>query len=136
LLIGLDTFCAAYLDDIIIFSDTWEEHLSHLRTVLSRIRAANLTLSPTKCCFAVAEVDYLGHHVGLGRVQPRAKKVQAVLDFPAPNNRRHLQQFLGLAGYYRKFVPILPTFLLPFWTFSRRTLSVFGQLKQSELSWT
>ena len=50
LLIGLDTFCAAYLDDIIIFSDTWEEHLSHLRTVLSRIRAANLTLSPTKCC--------------------------------------------------------------------------------------
>jgi len=86
LLIGLDTFCAAYLDDIIIFSDTWEEHLSHLRTVLSRIRAANLTLSPTKCCFAVAEVDYLGHHVGLGRVQSRAKKVQAVLDSPAPTN--------------------------------------------------
>jgi len=51
LLIGLDTFCAAYLDDIIIFSDTCEEHLSHLRTVLSRITAANLTLSPTKCCF-------------------------------------------------------------------------------------
>jgi len=105
LLIGLDTFCAAYLDVIIIFSDTWGEHLSHLRTVQSRIRAANLTLYPTKCCFAVAEVDCLGHHVGLGRVQPRAKKVQAVLDFPTPTNRRQLQQFLGLAGYYRKFVP-------------------------------
>ena len=76
-----------------------------MRTVLLRIRAANLTLSPSKCCFAVAEVDYLGHHVGLGRVQPQAKKVQAVLDFPAPTNRRQLQQFLGLAGYYRKFVP-------------------------------
>jgi len=98
-------FCAAYLDDIIIFSGTWEEHLSHLRVVLSRVRAANLTLSPNKCVFAVAEVDYLGHHVGLGRVQPRAKKVQAILDFPAPTNRRQLQQFLGLAGYYRKFVP-------------------------------
>ena len=72
---------------------------------LSRIRAANLTLSPSKCCFVVAEVDYLGHHVGLGRVQPRAKKVQAVLDFPAPTNRSQLQQFLGLAGYYLKFVP-------------------------------
>jgi len=105
LLLGLDACCAAYLDDIIIFSDTWEEHLSHLRTVLSRVRAANLTLSPSKCCFAVAEVDYLGHNVGLGRVQPRAKKVHAVLDFPAPTNRRQLQQFLGLAGYYRKFVP-------------------------------
>jgi len=100
-LLGLDAFCAAYLDDIIIFSDTWEEHLSHLRTVLSCIRAPNLTLSPSKCCFAVAEVDYLGYHVGLGRVQPRARKVQAVLDFPAPTNRRQLQQFLGLAGYYR-----------------------------------
>jgi len=86
LLLGLDVYCAAYLD-------------------VSRIRAANLTLSPSKCCFAVAEVDYLGHHVGLGRVQPRAKKVQTMLDFPAPTNRRQLQQFLGLAGYYRKFVP-------------------------------
>ena len=55
--------------------------------------------------FAVAEVDYLGHHVGLGRVQPRAKKVQAVVDFLAPTTRRQLQQFLELAGYYRKFVP-------------------------------
>jgi len=90
LLLGSDVFCAAYLDDVIILSDTWEEHLSHLRIVLSRIRAANLTLSPSKCCFAVAEVDYLGHQVGLGRVQPRAKKVQAVLDFPAPTNGRQL----------------------------------------------
>ena len=135
LLLGLDTFCAAYLDDIIIFSDKWEEHLSRLRTVLSRIRAANLTLSPTKCCFAVAEVDYLGHHVGLGRVQPRAKKVQTVLDYPAPTNRRQLQQFLGLAGYYRTFVPHLPTFRLPFQT-SRRALSSFGQPWQNELSRT
>ena len=99
LLLGLDTFCAAYLDDIIIFSDTWEEHLSNLRTVLSRIRATNLTLSPRKCCLAVAEVEYLGHHVGLGRVQPWAKKVQAVQDFPAPTNRRQLQKLLGLFGW-------------------------------------
>ena len=105
LLMGLEGFCAAYLDDIIIFSDTWEEHLSHIRAVLTRVREAYLTLSPKKCHFAVAEVDYLGHHVGLGRVQPRAQKVQALLSFPAPTTRRQLQQFLGLAGYYRKFVP-------------------------------
>ena len=105
LLMGLESFCAAYLDDIIIFSDTWEEHLVHIRAVLTRIRSANLTLSPSKCHFAVAEVDYLGHHIGLGRVQPRAQKVQALLDFPAPTTRKQLQQFLGLVGYYRKFVP-------------------------------
>ena len=67
LLLGLDVYCTAYLDDIIIFSDTWEKHLSHLRTVLSRIRAANLTLSPSKCCIAVTEVDYLWHHVACSR---------------------------------------------------------------------
>jgi len=98
---GLGCLLCCYLDDIY----TWEEHLSRLRIVLSRIRSANLKLSPAKCYFAVAKVDYLGHHVGLGRVQPWAKKVQAVVDYPAPTTRRQLQQFLGLAGYYRKFVP-------------------------------
>ena len=76
LLIGLEGFCEAYLDDIIIFSDAWEEHLSHIRAVLTRVRQANLTLSPKKCHFAVAEIDYLGHHVRLGRLQSRAQKVQ------------------------------------------------------------
>jgi len=85
LVLGLDTFCAAYLDDIIIFSDTWEERLSHLRTLLSRIRAANLTLTHSKCCFAVAKVDYLGHHVGLGRVQPRAKNITSCTRLSSPH---------------------------------------------------
>ena len=105
LLMGLEGFCAAYLDDVLIFSDTWEERLTHIRAVLERVQMANLMLSPKKCHFAVAEVDYLGHHVGLGRVQPRAQKVQALLDFPQPTTRKQLQQFLGLVGYYRKFVP-------------------------------
>jgi len=74
LLLGLESFCAAYLDDIIIFSHTWSEHIKHIQQVFQRIRNANLTLNVHKCKFAAAEVDYLGHHVGLGRVQPRAKK--------------------------------------------------------------
>jgi len=105
LLLGLDSFCAVYLDDIIIFSDSWEEHLRHLRMVFDRIRDPRLTLSPSKCQFAVADVDYLGHHVGLRCVQPRAAKVEAVLSYPTPSNRKQLQSFLGLAGYYRKFIP-------------------------------
>jgi hypothetical protein len=105
LLLGLESFCAAYLDDIIIFSHTWSEHIQHIKQVFQRIRNANLTLNLHKCKFAAAEVDYLGHHVGLGRVQPRAKKVEALLAYPRPTNRKQLQSFLGLAGYYRKFVP-------------------------------
>jgi len=104
LLSGLECFCAAYLDDIIIFSNNWEEHLKHLRIAFFCIHEANLTINMTKCQFAAAAFDYLDHHVGLGSVQPRTKKVEALLSFPRPENWKQLQAFLGLAGYYRKFV--------------------------------
>jgi len=105
LLRGLDDFSGAYLDDIINFSQSWKVHDDHLRTVLTRVRDSHLTLSATKCQFAAADLDYLGHHIGLGRVQPRQKKVEALLAYPAPQNKKQLQSFLGLSRYYLKFVP-------------------------------
>ena len=104
-LLGLDKFTAAYLDDILIFSESWHEHICHIKEVLKRIRDAGLTIKATKCDFATAEVDYLGHTIGLGKVAPRNAKVLALQNFPRPNNRKQLQSFLGLAGYYRKFLP-------------------------------
>ena len=64
-----------------------------------------MTLKPNKCEFANAEIDYLGHHIGQGKVQPREAKIEAIVNFPRPVNRKQIQSFLGLAGYYRKFVP-------------------------------
>ena len=104
-LLGLEGFTAAYLDDILIFSDSWQEHLTHIQEVLSRIRRAGLTLKRAKCTFASAVVEYLGHTVGLGKVAPRQQKVEALLKFPRPMDRKQLRSFLGLAGYYRKFIP-------------------------------
>ena len=104
-LLGLDTFTAAYLDDILIFSESWHEHICHIKEVLKRIRQAGLTIKACKCDFATAEVDYLGHTIGLGKVAPRNAKVLALQNFPRPNNKKQLQSFLGLAGYYRKFLP-------------------------------
>src|SRR5664279_2095115 len=101
----LEEFCAAYLDDIIIFSMSWEDHKRHVADVLERIKKAGLTLNLSKSEFAVAEVDYLGYHIGRGRVQPREKKIAALLQFNRPADRKQLQQFLGLAGFYRKFLP-------------------------------
>jgi len=104
-LTGLEMFTGAYLDDIIIFSNTWEEHLEHLKLVFDRIRQASLTLKKAKCVFASAEVEYLGHVVGLGKVAPRSAKVEAILKFKRPTDKKQLRSFLGIAGYYRKFIP-------------------------------
>jgi len=106
LLKGLEHFCATYLDDIIIFSDTWElgKSICAIWIVFTRIREAGLTLNMKKCEFAVAELDFLGHYVGLGTVQPRQQEVEALLKFPRPTNRKQLQSFLGLASYYRKYI--------------------------------
>ena len=69
------------------------------------MRKAGLTLNLKKCVFAKGEVDYLGHHVGLGKVQPIEKKVEALMNFLRPTTRKQLQSFLGLASYYRKYIP-------------------------------
>ena len=105
LLYGLETFCVAYLDDILIFSETWSDHLKHLNSVFTRVREAKLTLKLSKCEFAVAELDFLGHHVGLGKLLQREQKVKALDDFPRPTDRKSVQRFLGLAGYFRRFIP-------------------------------
>jgi hypothetical protein len=105
LLADLETFCVSFLDDILIFSDSWQEHKCAIAEVLQRIKDAGLTLNLNKSVFAVAELDYLGHRIGRGKIQPLEKKISALLQYDRPKNRKQLQSYLGLAGYYRKFLP-------------------------------
>ncbi|KAJ8277939.1 hypothetical protein GJAV_G00081910 [Gymnothorax javanicus] len=102
---GLSGFAAAYLDDIVIYSATWEEHLEHLRTVLDRLHSAGLTVNPSKCVFAAAETEYLGHVIGNGVIQPQVNKIQAIESCPLPQTRKQLKSFLGMAGFYHRFIP-------------------------------
>ena len=99
---GLDG-CEAYVDDVVVCSDTWDSHVKRIRALFDRLTEAKLTVNLTKCEFAQAEVTFLGHVVGLGNVKPVHAKVEAILNFPVPENRRDLRRFLGMAGYYRKF---------------------------------
>ena len=96
--------CAVYIDDLIVFSDTWEDHLVHLEKVLVRLSEASLVLNLKKCEFVKAHVQYLGYIVGQGKVCPPLSKVEAIAKVPRPENRRGLQRFLGMIGYYRRFV--------------------------------
>ena len=97
-------FARVYIDDIAIFSSTWEEHCSHIDLVLGRLRKAGLTANEKKCQWGQTKCEFLGHIVGEGRVSPAELKVQAVREFCQPQTKKQIRQFLGLIGYYRKFV--------------------------------
>ncbi len=98
-------YAAAYLDDIIIYSQDWQRHMVHLREVLRALRGAGLTANPRKCAIGRVEVRYLGFHLGHGQVRPQIDKTAAIAACPRPKTKKEVRQFLGLAGYYRRFIP-------------------------------
>ncbi len=105
LLRGKEKFAAAYMDDLVIFSDEWEDHVNHVQDVLETLRQANLTAKPSKCSFAQTQVEYLGYFVGNGQIMPKKTKVEAIETWDQPKTKRDVRAFLGVSGYYRKFIP-------------------------------
>ncbi|CAO2146507.1 unnamed protein product [Urochloa humidicola] len=93
-----------FFDDILIYSATWTEHLQHVRAVLQVLRDNRLAVKQSKCSFGARSVSYLGHIITDGGVTMDPTKVEAVLSWPTPTSVRALRGFLGLTGYYRKFV--------------------------------
>ena len=93
-----------YIDDIAIFSPTWEAHCQDIDRVLGRLRGAGLTANVKKCMWGQTHCEFLGHIVGGGKVSPADLKVSAVRDFCQPQTKRQVRQFLGLTGYYRRFI--------------------------------
>lgn len=106
--------CAVYLDDVVLYSDTWPIHLQRMRELFTRLAEARLTVNLAKCEFAKATVTYLGRVVGQGQVRPVAAKVHAVQHFPVPTTKKELMRFLGLAGYYRSFCNNFSAVVAPF----------------------
>ena len=94
-----------YLDDIIIFSNTWIDHLNRVANVLERLRDANLTIKLAKTTLCSAVVTYLGHEVGRGLVRPKSANVDSILRYPVPTHRKAVMRFMGMAGFYRRYCP-------------------------------
>lgn len=93
-----------FLDDVIVFSATLEEHEDQLLRVLQRLKEFGLKLSPEKCQFFRTSVKYLGHVVSASGAETDPAKIAALMTWPRPNNIKELKSFLGFAGYYRQFI--------------------------------
>ena len=99
------TFAFGYLDDILVFSPDMETHLKHLRILFERLRSADLKLKEVKCNFLKKHIQYLGHIISGEGIAPVPEKLESVQKMLPPKNPKEVKQFLGLIGYYRKFVP-------------------------------
>ena len=97
-------FVMVYLDDVIIYSKTFEDHMIHLKEVLKRIEDAQLRLKAEKCYFAASELQFLGHVVGKNGIEPDPEKVEKIVNYSSPTNLRDLRGALGLFSYYRRFI--------------------------------
>ena len=95
--------CEGYIDDVVIYSDDWSDHIRQIKRFFQIMQEAKLTINLMKSEFGKATVKYLGHIVGQGQVRPLDAKIQTIVKFPIPTSRKELARFLGMAGYYRNF---------------------------------
>ena len=135
----LGLFVLVFLDDILVFSRTEEEHIRHLRIVLQRLRDQKLYAKPSKCEWMKDEVEFLGHRIGRDGLAVMQEKVDAIKTWPVPTTVTDVRSFLGLTGFYRKFVEGYSTIAAPLneltkdsieWRWGPEEQSAFEDLQQ------
>src|SRR6266498_2956325 len=100
----ISKFVKVYLDNVIIYSRSREEHIKHVQAVLQKIREANLKLKPSKCKWFEQELTFVGHKIGINGIRPDPRNIEKIKNAQVPSNTTQLKRFLGLAQYYRQYV--------------------------------
>ncbi|XP_022864277.1 uncharacterized protein LOC111384248 [Olea europaea var. sylvestris] len=136
----LDDFVVVYLDDIVIYSETLEEHVQHVRQVFNRLRENELYVKPSKCSFAQTSINFLGHIIEQGKIRMDSKKVTTIKDWQPSKTVHDVRSFLGLSNYYRRFVKGYSEIALPLteltkkdkdWGWSSQCQAAFERFKKS-----
>ena len=99
--------CEGYIDDVVIFSDNWSDHIRQIKRFFQIMREAKLTINLMKSEFGKATVKYLGHIVGQGQVRPLDAKIQTIVKYPIPTSRKELARFLGMAAQPKKLTIVI-----------------------------
>ncbi|GMI80696.1 hypothetical protein HRI_001738900 [Hibiscus trionum] len=138
----LRKFVLVFFDDILVYSVDWASHLEHLRTVLEILKTHQLYAKRSKCCFGAKEVDYLGYVISGGCISMDESKVRSIYAWPTPTTVKELRGFLGLSGYYRRFVkgygclarPLTDLLKKGAWKWGMEEEEAFGKLKKAVCS--
>ena len=109
----VDKFCVVYLDDILIFSETEEEHERHVHTILKALNRAGMILNLDKCRFFTDEIRFLSHIIDANGSHPDPRNIEKILNWPTPTNITEVRAFVNLASHYRKFIPHFSDIVLP-----------------------
>ena len=123
-----------FVDDILVHSQTWPEHIKLLEEVFVRLKAAGLTARPSKTFIGNSEIEFVGHVVREGIVRPQDTKIQALKNCERPTTKTQVKSFLGLAGYYRKFVPNFSSITAPLSDLTKKSQGskfTWGQAQES-----
>ena len=102
-----------FMDDILIATETWEEHMEALRAVLGRLAEANIAAKPSKVYIGYDQLPFLGHEIGAGQRWPETEKIEKIVDAPYPSTKKQLRSFLGLCSFYREYIPSFSTLSAP-----------------------
>ncbi|MCP4242688.1 MAG: DDE-type integrase/transposase/recombinase [bacterium] len=123
-----------YMDDVVVHSATVDDHLRHVRQVLEMLRRAGVAAKASKCEFGVRQADFLGHRITAQGYAPLMDRTAALRDYPAPTDVRQLRRFLGMAGYYRSFVPHYSTLAEPLTRLTKKTVAwTWGEAEQGAM---
>src|SRR6266498_1273255 len=128
----LNNFVVVYLDDILVCSDTFDEHINHLRKVFTKLREANLVIKFKKCKFGQRKIKFLGHIIGTDRLRTDPENIKKIINCPVPTDVTGIRKFMRLCNYYRKFIKDLSKLSKPLRQLLKKDIKFFWEPKKQE----
>ena len=125
-------FCLVYIDDVLIFSKTFEQHVDHLNEILSVLQEANLQLNPKKCSLVKPEIDYLGHTINGQGICPLQENIDAIVKLPTPSTPKQVHSFVQAANYYRDHIENFSKIAAPLFVYTKKNATWIGWTEHME----